>query len=188
MQTQNEYRHPNEKSSFVVSLASRARRPHPIRTQRADESAQSSRIYFFPIQARRVAPAPLTPAFEIATAAQPDIAPIPVESIEAKPPMTASAERGRIAWTRRIETRHALWLGAAACYALIIFNFVYGLSSLARMKPWPTLPIGYATDSGPPSQLQINLLFGSIFAPVVFKTEPVFDVLAARRWVSKNPL
>ena len=43
-------------------------------------------------------------------------------------------------WIRALTTRRILILGAAACYALILFNLIYGIASLARLKSWRPLP------------------------------------------------
>src|ERR1019366_838662 len=49
-------------------------------------------------------------------------------------------------WIRLLTTRRALVLGAAVCYLLIIFNLIYGVASLARLKPWRPLHDVTATE------------------------------------------
>ena len=52
------------------------------------------------------------------------------------------------AWVRALTTRRILVIGAAACYALILFNLVYGIASLSRMKS------GHPVQAANASELQ----------------------------------
>src|SRR5512141_2782115 len=50
------------------------------------------------------------------------------------------------AWIRSLTTRRLLMIGAAACYALILFNLIYGIASLSRMKSWHPVQAVNATE------------------------------------------
>ena len=49
-------------------------------------------------------------------------------------------------WIRSLTTRRALLLGAIACYALILFNLLYGIATLARLKSLRPLPAVSAAE------------------------------------------
>jgi len=131
----------------VVNLASRLKVADTYRRPRKSASSPS-RIYLFPANpgvrhpshnVRRMRPTPAmrlhivdSPA-QISTGAQ------------------DSATRRRVSaglpvWIRTLTTRRALMLGAIACYALIMFNLIYGIATLARLKSLRPLPTVAAAE------------------------------------------
>ena len=112
-------------SPFVVNLASRMKNIHSMRPPRAGADTTASEIYIFPAPPRHT---PASPGQEDSTR------------------WYRQSFAGLPRWIRALTMRRVLILGAAACYALILFNLIYGIASLARLKAWRTMPAANAME------------------------------------------
>jgi hypothetical protein len=177
MQTQNGIGRPGETSPFVVSLASRARRHRSSRARAELEGLRSSRLYYFP---QRTAHEPLKPAALIVSQQSCESSREASATFD-KPTLPPSSIAARPSPAKRFETRHALLFGVLACYALILFNLVYGLTALARLKAWTAVPAGQSVAGGQAPSLNIKSLLSSVLAPGLCRTEPSFDQSQSRR-------
>jgi hypothetical protein len=122
-------------SSLVVDLAGKMKDFHSPQTRGPKITlASSSTIYIFP---SRRAPLPRT-------ATTPPLLRVEHDAAQAHACKQVSARLPR--WIRSMTTRHALVLGTAACYLLIIFNLIYGVASVARLNAWRPVPAASAID------------------------------------------
>ena len=130
----------------VINLASRMKAEHSRRRPRI---SSPSRIYVFPSRNTRVMRTSrdtrhvrASPAMRLHTVDPP---------AQASAGMQKSALRRRTStrlpvWIRPLTTRRALVIGAIACYALIMFNLIYGIAALARLKSLRPLPAVSAAE------------------------------------------
>ena len=148
---------------LVVDLASRLKVADTHR-RRHKSASSPSRIYLFPAANTRVMPPSHnvrlmrpTPAMRLHIVDSP---------AQISAGAQASATRRRISaglpvWIRTLTTRRALMLGAIACYALIMFNLIYGIATLARLKSLRPLPPVAATEPQRPMAAVVDAILPS---------------------------
>lgn len=133
---------------LVVDLVSRMKVADTHRHRRRSTSSPS-RIYVFPARNTRL----IRPSYN--TRLVRTTPPMRLHSVPPPAQVSAgaqeSAKRQRIfaglpLWMRTLTTRRALILGAIACYALILFNLIYGIATLARLKSLRPLPAVSAAE------------------------------------------
>jgi hypothetical protein len=120
-------------SSLVVYLTGRRKHLHSWHPHRPKNTLPApTTIYVFPSRPTK-SPRRATPLRDTEH---------PVQQKRGRQELWARLPR----WIHALTTWHALMLGAAACYLLIIFNLVYGLTSLAQLKAWRPLQAVSAAD------------------------------------------
>lgn len=111
-------------SLLLVDFAGKLKNLHSTPARHPKITSPSSTIYIFPSRTTH-APRPA------AGLARPPAEADPVRAVVRR---KLSAQLP--GWVRSLTTRRMLMMGAAACYALILFNLIYGIASLSRMKSW----------------------------------------------------
>jgi hypothetical protein len=119
---------------LVVDFAGKLKDLHAVPARRSKFTARSSTVYIFP-QRTTPAPSPAAGLARLRAEADPVHATVR-RKISAQLP----------AWVRSLTTRRILMMGAVACYALILFNLIYGIASLSRMKSWHPVQSVNATE------------------------------------------
>jgi hypothetical protein len=132
---------------LVVDLASRLKVADTTHRRRHKSASSPSRMYLFPAANTRVMP----PSHNVRLMRPTPAMRLHIVDSPAHISAGASATRRRISgglpgWIRTLTTRRALMLGAIACYALIMFNLIYGIATLARLKSLRPLPPVAATE------------------------------------------
>jgi hypothetical protein len=120
MATDGGAKNRHDSAAFVVDLASRMKTPPAVRPRPRNAGPASSIVYFFPAQRGRRYddPPPAARAGECAS-------PLP------------QAGDTAVRFTRPafpFDTGRALLLGALGCYALILFNLIYGVASVSDTR------------------------------------------------------
>lgn len=146
---------PGGTSPFVIDLASRMKNIRPVRSPRSSVDASSSEIYIFPAPARSALP-------------------------DASRRWYRKSFAGLPRWIRALTMRRVLILGAAACYALILFNLIYGIASLARLQPGRPIPLVNALElqrakaTPPANGLPVNWAASTVAVAVAGRLDPGF--------------
>jgi hypothetical protein len=121
-------------SRLVVDFARKLKDLHPPSARRSKITLPPSAIYRFPLRTTHTPHLATDPACPRAEA---DPAPAMVRrKLSAQLP----------AWVCVLTVRRMLMIGATACYALILFNLIYGIASLSRMKSWHPVQVVNATE------------------------------------------
>ena len=118
MATDGGAKNTHDNAAFVVDLTSRIKTMPPARARKA--APASSVVYFFPAQRRR----------------RHDDPPATAGSDECAAAAQRTGDPG-FKFSRRaapLDTGRVLLLGALACYALILFNLIYGVASVSETR------------------------------------------------------
>ena len=119
---------------LVVDFAGKLKDLRAAPTRRSKITSPSSTIYIFPPRTTH-APRPAA-----------GIANLPAEADPVRAMVRRKLSAQLPAWVRSLTTRRILMMGAVACYALILFNLIYGIASLSRMKSWHAVQAVNATE------------------------------------------
>jgi hypothetical protein len=119
---------------LVVDFAGKLKDLRASPARRSKIKAPSSTIYFFPPRTTH-APRPVA-----------GIANLPAKADPVRAMVRRKLSAQLPAWVRYLTTRRILMMGAVACYALILFNLIYGIASLSRMKSWHPVQAVNATE------------------------------------------
>ena len=121
-------------SRLVIDFAGKLKDLHAAPARRSRISSPPSPVYIFPPRKAH------TPA----RADSPSLRTAEMDPALALTPRKLSTQLP--GWVRVLTSRRMLMIGAAACYALILFNLVYGIATLSRMQSWRSVPAVNATE------------------------------------------